>query len=67
MVALAVTLGQLITSALAAYALAIFEFPGKTFFFFVFLGDADDPLGSDHRAQLPDRGAAWAGRTATRG
>jgi sn-glycerol 3-phosphate transport system permease protein len=36
-VSLAVTLGQLITSALAAYALAFFKFPGKTFFFFVFL------------------------------
>jgi sn-glycerol 3-phosphate transport system permease protein len=37
-VSLAVTLGQIITSALAAYALAFFKFPGKTFFFFVFLG-----------------------------
>ena len=36
-VALAVTFGQLITSALAAYALAMLIFPGKTFFFFVFL------------------------------
>ena len=36
-VSLAVTLGQLITSALAAYALASLNFPGKTFFFFVFL------------------------------
>ncbi len=33
-----VTVGQLITSALAAYALATLDFPGKTFFFFVFLG-----------------------------
>src|SRR5262245_46686913 len=37
-VALAVTLGQLITSALAAYALANMDFWGKTFFFFFFLG-----------------------------
>lgn len=37
-VALAVTVGQLITSALAAYALATLSFPGKAFFFFVFLG-----------------------------
>jgi sn-glycerol 3-phosphate transport system permease protein len=37
-VALAVTLGQLITSALAAYALATMNFPGKIFFFFFFLG-----------------------------
>jgi len=37
-VALAVTLGQLITSALAAYALANMNFPGKIFFFFFFLG-----------------------------
>jgi ABC-type glycerol-3-phosphate transport system permease component len=37
-VSLAVTLGQLITSALAGYALAMLSFPGKTFFFFVFLG-----------------------------
>jgi ABC-type glycerol-3-phosphate transport system permease component len=36
-VSLAVTLGQIITAALAAYALAFFKFPGKTFFFFVFL------------------------------
>jgi ABC-type glycerol-3-phosphate transport system permease component len=37
-VALAVTLGQLITSALAAYALASTNFRGKSFFFFFFLG-----------------------------
>jgi ABC-type glycerol-3-phosphate transport system permease component len=37
-VALAVTLGQLITSALAAYALANMNFRGKIFFFFFFLG-----------------------------
>ncbi len=37
-VSLAVTLGQLITSALAAYALATMNFPGKMFFFFFFLG-----------------------------
>src|SRR4029434_4118228 len=37
-VSLAVTLGQLITSALAAYALANINFPGKIFFFFFFLG-----------------------------
>ncbi|HEX2910164.1 MAG TPA: carbohydrate ABC transporter permease [Chloroflexia bacterium] len=36
-VALAVTLGQLFTSALAAYALANLNFPGKNFFFFIFL------------------------------
>jgi ABC-type glycerol-3-phosphate transport system permease component len=37
-VALAVTLGQLITSSLAAYALANIHFPGKILFFFFFLG-----------------------------
>jgi sn-glycerol 3-phosphate transport system permease protein len=37
-VALAVTLGQLITSSLAAYALANINFPAKIFFFFFFLG-----------------------------
>lgn len=37
-VALAVTLGQLITCSLAAYALALLNFPGKTFFFFLILG-----------------------------
>lgn len=37
-VALAVTLGQLVTSALAAYALATMNFRGKTLFFFFFLG-----------------------------
>jgi sn-glycerol 3-phosphate transport system permease protein len=37
-VSLAVTLGQLITSALAAYALANMNFRGKIFFFFFFLG-----------------------------
>ena len=37
-VSLAVTLGQLITSSLAAYALANINFPGKFFFFFFFLG-----------------------------
>ena len=34
----AVTLGQLITSALAAYALANLNFPGKNLFFLIFLG-----------------------------
>lgn len=33
-----VTIGQVITSALAAYALANFKFRGKAFFFFLFLG-----------------------------
>ena len=37
-VALAVTLGQLITSSLAAYALSNINFPGKIAFFFFFLG-----------------------------
>jgi ABC-type glycerol-3-phosphate transport system permease component len=37
-VALAVTLGQLITSSLAAYALANINFPAKIAFFFFFLG-----------------------------
>jgi ABC-type glycerol-3-phosphate transport system permease component len=37
-VSLAVTLGQLVTSALAAYALANMNFPGKILFFFFFLG-----------------------------
>jgi sn-glycerol 3-phosphate transport system permease protein len=36
-VSLGVTLAQIATSALAAYALAMLDFPGKTFFFFVFL------------------------------
>lgn len=37
-VALAVTLGQVVTSALAAYALSNLSFPGKNIFFFIFLG-----------------------------
>lgn len=37
-VSIVVTLGQLITCSLAAYALATLTFPGKTFFFFLFLG-----------------------------
>jgi ABC-type glycerol-3-phosphate transport system permease component len=37
-VALVVTFGQLVTSALAAYALANISFRGKGFFFFLFLG-----------------------------
>jgi len=45
-VSLAVTLGQLITSALAAYALANIDFPGKPFFFFVFLGSLMIPWES---------------------
>lgn len=36
-VSLAVTLGQLVTSALAAYALATLDFPGKNIFFIIFL------------------------------
>jgi ABC-type glycerol-3-phosphate transport system permease component len=45
-VSLAVTLGQLITSALAAYALANIDFPGKPFFFFFFLGSLMIPWES---------------------
>jgi sn-glycerol 3-phosphate transport system permease protein len=37
-VSIAVTLGQLITSALAAYALSNLRFKGKNLFFFLFLG-----------------------------
>ncbi|MEO6456707.1 MAG: carbohydrate ABC transporter permease [Chloroflexia bacterium] len=37
-VSLVVTLGQLITCSLAAYTLATLNFPGKNFFFFLFLG-----------------------------
>lgn len=37
-VSLAVTIGQLITCSLAAYALSMLNFPGKNLFFFVFLG-----------------------------
>ncbi len=37
-VSIAVTVGQLITSALAAYALANLRFKGKNLFFFLFLG-----------------------------
>jgi len=37
-VSIAVTLGQLVTSSLAAYALATLQFPGKNIFFFIFLG-----------------------------
>jgi sn-glycerol 3-phosphate transport system permease protein len=37
-VSIGVTLGQLITSSLAAYALATLNFPGKNIFFFIFLG-----------------------------
>ena len=45
-VALAVTLGQLITSSLAAYALANINFPGKLFCFFFFLGTVMIPWES---------------------
>ncbi|KPV50199.1 glycerol-3-phosphate ABC transporter permease [Kouleothrix aurantiaca] len=37
-VSLVVTLGQLVTSSLAAYALTNMNLPGKTLFFFFFLG-----------------------------
>ncbi len=37
-VSIGVTVGQLITSSLAAYALATLNFPGKNIFFFIFLG-----------------------------
>ncbi|NWJ45723.1 MAG: carbohydrate ABC transporter permease [Chloroflexi bacterium] len=37
-VSLLVTLGQLITSSLAGYALATLNFPGRSLFFFIFLG-----------------------------
>lgn len=37
-VSILVTLGQLVTSAFAAYAISYLEFPGRTVFFFIFLG-----------------------------
>ncbi len=37
-VSIVVTLGQLVTSSLAAYALATLDFPAKPFFFFFILG-----------------------------
>jgi ABC-type glycerol-3-phosphate transport system permease component len=37
-VATSVTVGQVVTSSLAAYALANLNFPGKNIFFFIFLG-----------------------------
>lgn len=36
-VSLAVTVGQMVTSSLAAYALATLDFPGKNIFFLIFL------------------------------
>ena len=36
-VSIAVTVGQLVTSSLAAYALATLDFPGKNIFFLIFL------------------------------
>jgi ABC-type glycerol-3-phosphate transport system permease component len=45
-VAAAVTLGQVAISALAAYPLATMRFPGKTFFFFFFLGSMMIPWES---------------------
>ena len=45
-VAAAVTLGQVIVSALAAYPLATLRFPGKNLFFFFFLGSMMIPWES---------------------
>jgi sn-glycerol 3-phosphate transport system permease protein len=45
-VAAAVTIGQVIISALAAYPLAMMEFPGKGFFLFVFIGSMMIPWES---------------------
>jgi sn-glycerol 3-phosphate transport system permease protein len=45
-VAAAVTLGQVAISALAAYPLATLRFPGKTLFFFFFLGSMMIPWES---------------------
>jgi ABC-type glycerol-3-phosphate transport system permease component len=45
-VAAAVTLGQVAVSALAAYPLAMLRFPGKTFFFFFFVGSLMIPWES---------------------
>jgi sn-glycerol 3-phosphate transport system permease protein len=45
-VAAAVTLGQLLTSILAAYPLATFRFPGKGLFLFFFLGSIMIPWES---------------------
>jgi len=45
-VSVAVTLGQLATSSLAAYALANINFPGKIAFFFFFLGTVMIPWES---------------------
>jgi sn-glycerol 3-phosphate transport system permease protein len=45
-VAVAVTVGQVLTSALAAYPLATLRFPGKGLFFFFFLGSMMIPWES---------------------
>lgn len=45
-VAAAVTVGQVIVSALAAYPLAMIEFPGKGFFLFFFIGSMMIPWES---------------------
>jgi ABC-type glycerol-3-phosphate transport system permease component len=45
-VAAAVTVGQVTTSALAAYPLAMLRFPGKAFFLFFFLGNLMIPWES---------------------
>lgn len=45
-VAVAVTVGQVVISALAAYPLATFKFPGKNLFFFFFIGSLMIPWES---------------------
>jgi sn-glycerol 3-phosphate transport system permease protein len=45
-VATAVTVGQVVVSALAAYPLATLKFPGKGFFFFFFIGSMMIPWES---------------------
>lgn len=45
-VAALVTAGQVVISALAAYPLALLRFPGRTFFFFLFLGSLMIPWES---------------------
>ena len=59
-----ITLGQLVTCSMAAYAFARLRFPGREALFLVFLSAADGAAAGDHHSRLhPDpRSSAFSTR-----
>ena len=66
-VAVIVTVVQVVTSVLSAYAFAILDFPGRNVLFVAFLATLLVPRRGDAGGQPADDRLARAGSTRTRG